>query len=122
MGGWLNTISSLPSPPLLAFSAKGVTFSPDVDLTTIARGTIGFSGADLANLVNQAALRASKVSTTKLGVRMMDLEWAKDKIMMGAERRSAVIKEEDKRMTAYHEGGHALLAIYTKGALPLHKV
>lgn len=105
---------------ILEVHMKGVTVDPLVKPDIIAKGTPGFSGADLANLVNQAAIRASKEGAKM--VRMPDLEWAKDKIMMGAERRSAVISENDKKVTAYHEGGHALVALYTTGAHPLHKV
>ena len=88
-------------------------------LWKIARGTPGFSGADLANVINQAALRASK--DNKDMVDLKSLEWAKEKIMMGAERPNAVIKEEVRRNTAYHEAGHALCAILAEGAMPLYK-
>ena len=105
---------------ILKVHMKGVAFHPRVQPDAIARGTTGFSGADLANLVNQAAVKASKES--KKFVEEVDLEWAKDKIIMGAERKSAVITEKAKLMTAYHEGGHTLAAMFTDGAMPLHKV
>ena len=104
---------------ILNHHMKNVQTGPDVDSTALARQTIGFSGADLENVVNQAAVRASRNKSPK--VSMVDFEWAKDKIMMGAERRSAVIQQKDKIMTAYHEGGHALVAMYTEAANPLYK-
>ena len=99
---------------------RKVPLAPDVDARTIARGTPGFSGADLANLVNEAALMAARAG--KRVVTMFDFEQAKDKVMMGAERRSMVMTEEEKAMTAYHEGGHAIVNIYMPGNDPLHKV
>ena len=93
--------------------------APDVNLRTIARGTPGFSGADLANLVNEAALLAARKN--KRIVTYQEFEEAKDKVMMGAERRSMVMSEEEKRLTAYHEAGHAIVTINEKAAYPIHK-
>lgn len=104
---------------ILKHHMKNVQVSTEVDHSVIARGTPGFSGAELENLVNQAAVRASRNKSDKVGV--ADFDWAKDKIMMGAERRSAVIQEKDKIMTAYHEGGHALVALSNPSAHPVHK-
>ncbi|KAK4684938.1 ATP-dependent metalloprotease, partial [Tremellales sp. Uapishka_1] len=97
-----------------------VQFDVDVDASVIARGCPGMSGADLQNLVNQAAVKASREGSTH--VKLKHFEWAKDRILMGAERRSHYVTEESKRSTAYHEGGHALVALHTPGAMPLHKV
>lgn len=91
----------------------------DIDARTIARGTPGFSGADLANLVNEAALLAARKG--KRMVSMQDLEEAKDKVMMGTERRSMVMSEDEKKLTAYHEGGHALVALHCPASDPVHK-
>ncbi len=105
---------------ILKVHMRKVPLAPDVDARTIARGTPGFSGADLANLVNEAALMAARAG--KRVVTMFDFEQAKDKVMMGAERRSMVMTEEEKTMTAYHEGGHAIVNIHMQGNDPLHKV
>lgn len=116
---------SVPNPDIkgrteiLGVHFKNVPKADDVDLTVIARGTPGFSGADLANLVNIAALRAARDNA--LTVTQAALEHAKDRIMMGAERKSAVLSETGRRLTAYHEGGHAVVALYTRGAHPIHK-
>ena len=92
---------------------------PDVDLRIIARGTPGFSGADLANLVNEAALMAARIG--KRFVTMEDFENAKDKVMMGAERRSMVMTEDEKKLTAYHEAGHAVVGLHLPQHDPIHK-
>lgn len=105
---------------ILQVHARKVPMDETVDMETVAKGTPGFSGADLANLVNEAALLAARAN--KELVDMADLEAAKDKVMMGAERRSMVITEKEKRVTAYHEAGHALVAIKIPGADPVHKV
>ncbi|ODH41152.1 hypothetical protein ACO22_01452 [Paracoccidioides brasiliensis] len=105
---------------ILKHHMKNVQISTDVDTAIIARGTPGFSGADLENLVNQAAIHASKNKQTKVGP--MDFDWAKDKIMMGAEARSRVMREKDKLLTAYHEAGHALVAHFSPAATPLYKI
>jgi cell division protease FtsH len=99
---------------------RKVPLAADVDARIIARGTPGFSGADLANLVNEAALTAARKG--KRSVAMSEFEQAKDKVMMGAERRSMVMTEDEKKLTAYHEGGHALCMLYAEGHEPLHKV
>jgi cell division protease FtsH len=104
---------------ILKVHMKKVPLAPDVDARTLARGTPGFSGADLANLVNEAALMAARRG--KRLVTMSEFEDAKDKVMMGAERRSMVMSEEEKRLTAYHEGGHALVALNMPASDPVHK-
>ena len=132
---------------ILEHHLRPVKVGADVDLLVLARGTPGFSGADLSNLVNVAALRAAtqrlqaarapppthtpalhsqraRSAARRCGggqVGMAELEYAKDRIMMGAERKSAVVSEENRRLTAYHEGGHALVALHTAGAHPVHK-
>jgi cell division protease FtsH len=105
---------------ILAVHMKKVPLAPDVDPRTIARGTPGFSGADLANLVNEAALLAARMG--KRLVAMNEFELAKDKVMMGAERKSMVMTEDEKKATAYHEAGHALVSLHVPGCDPLHKV
>ncbi|QCI69047.1 ATP-dependent zinc metalloprotease FtsH [Phreatobacter stygius] len=104
---------------ILKVHARKVPLAPDVDLKIIARGTPGFSGADLMNLVNEAALLAARRS--KRMVTMADLEDAKDKVMMGAERRSMAMSEEEKKLTAYHEAGHAVVGMNVEAGLPVHK-
>ncbi len=104
---------------ILAVHARKVPLGPDVDLRIIARGTPGFSGADLANLVNEAALMAARVG--RRFVTMDDIENAKDKVLMGPERRSMVMSQEDKEMTAYHEAGHAMVGIKLPKCDPVHK-
>ena len=104
---------------ILKIHAKKISLGPDVKLITIARGTPGFSGADLANLVNESALLAAR--TNKRIVTMQEFEDAKDKVMMGAERKSMVMTEDDKKLTAYHESGHAIVALNEKASDPIHK-
>src|SRR6185436_5561894 len=99
---------------ILRVHSRKVPLAPDVDLRVIARGTPGFSGADLSNLVNEAALLAARRG--KRIVTMHEFEDAKDKVMMGAERRSMVMNEEEKTLTAYHEGGHALVALHQEAS------
>lgn len=116
----------VPTPDLrgrrriLEVHTKRTPLDPDVDLEVLARGTPGFSGADLENLVNEAALQAAKLNQDKLDMR--DFEFAKDKVLMGRERRSLILSDEEKRITAYHEGGHALAARLLPGSDPVHKV
>ncbi|HEX2018330.1 MAG TPA: ATP-dependent zinc metalloprotease FtsH [Aurantimonas sp.] len=105
---------------ILKVHVRNVPLAPNVDLRTIARGTPGFSGADLANLVNEAALMAAR--RNKRLVTMLEFEDAKDKVMMGAERRSMAMTEDEKKLTAYHEAGHALVGIHEPFNDPLHKV
>ncbi|MBF0539715.1 MAG: ATP-dependent zinc metalloprotease FtsH [Nitrospirae bacterium] len=105
---------------ILTVHTKAIPVSVDVDLFVIARGTPGFTGADLANLVNEAALLAAR--TSKETVDMDDFDKAKDKVLMGVERRSMIISDEEKKNTAYHESGHALVAKLTPGTDPVHKV
>ncbi|WP_246450333.1 ATP-dependent zinc metalloprotease FtsH [Sphingomonas rhizophila] len=104
---------------ILGVHMKKVPLAPDVDARVIARGTPGFSGADLANLVNEAALLAARKG--KRLVAMQEFEEAKDKVMMGTERRSMVMTEDEKRMTAYHEAGHAIVALHEEASDPIHK-
>ena len=104
---------------ILEMYASKTKLSPDVDITVLARGTTGFSGADLNNLINQAALKASIDGLPHITMEV--LEYAKDKIIMGAERKTAVISAETARNTAYHEAGHAVVAVLTDGAMPIHK-
>ena len=105
---------------ILAVHTKKIPLADDVDISVLARASAGFSGADLANLVNEAALNAARYNQKV--VRMHDFEYAKDKVLMGAERRSMIISEEEKRVTAIHEAGHALLAVKLPHADPIHKV
>jgi cell division protease FtsH len=105
---------------ILRVHTRKVPLSDDVELSIIARGTPGFSGADLANLVNEAALWAARQN--RKFVTMADFEMSKDKVLMGVERKSMILSDEEKRNTAYHEAGHALIAAMTPGADPVHKV
>src|SRR5213596_176415 len=105
---------------ILQVHTRKVPLATDVDVSVLARATPGFAGADLENLVNEAALLAARNNKQK--VDMLDLELAKDKVMMGAEQRSMIISDEEKRTTAYHEAGHALVAKLLPGADPIHKV
>jgi cell division protease FtsH len=105
---------------ILGVHTRSITLDGSVQLSVIARGTPGFSGADLANLCNEAALRAARVG--RKSVEMEDFEFAKDKVLMGGERRSLILSEEDKRFTAYHEAGHAIVAYHSPHADPIHKI
>jgi len=105
---------------ILKVHLRNKPIADDVDITTVARGTPGMAGADLANLVNEAALLAVRRNHDR--IYMMDLEDAKDKVMLGVERKSMVMKEDERRLTAYHEAGHAICAIKIAGNDPLHKV
>jgi cell division protease FtsH len=105
---------------ILAVHTRKIPLGEDVDISVIARGTPGFTGADLANLVNEAALNAARYN--KKVVAMHDFEWAKDKVLMGSERKSAVMSEEEKNTTAYHEAGHTIVGLKVPNADPVHKV
>jgi cell division protease FtsH len=105
---------------ILKVHTAEIPMASDVDMVILARSTPGFSGADIASLVNEAALRAARFN--KMKVDMADFEFAKDKVMMGSERRSLVMSEAEKRLTAFHEAGHALVAVLIPEADPLHKV
>jgi cell division protease FtsH len=105
---------------ILKVHTKKVPIAANVELETIARGTPGFSGADLENLVNEAALWAARLN--KKEVEKVDFEMAKDKVLMGAERKSLILSDDEKRTTAYHEAGHALIAKLIPGTDPVHKV
>ncbi len=105
---------------ILGVHTRKIPLADDVNVTVLARGTAGFSGADLASLVNEAALYAARFNQKV--VRMLDFEFAKDKVLMGSERKSMIISDAEKRVTAIHEAGHALLAVLLPGADPIHKV
>jgi len=105
---------------ILEVHVKKIVLTEDTNLEVIAKGTPGFSGAELANLVNESALRAAQLN--KKAVTIEDMEWARDKVMMGAERRSMIMQDEEKEATAFHEAGHALVAYYLKDADPIHKI
>ena len=123
--GRFDRTVSVPNPDvggrreILKTHAKDVKMERNVDFDVIARGTPGFSGADLANLINIAALKAALDGVAEVGEKHLD--FAKDRILMGAERKSAVMTPENRKLTAYHEGGHALVALRTAGARPVHK-
>ncbi len=105
---------------ILAVHTRKIPLGEDVEIFVIARGTPGFTGADLANLVNEAALNAARFN--KKAVSMYDFEWAKDKVLMGSERKSAVMSEDEKKTTAYHEAGHTIIGMKVPNADPVHKV
>ena len=105
---------------ILSVHTRKIPLGEDVDIFVIARGTPGFTGADLANLVNEAALNAARFNKKMVG--MYDFEWAKDKVMMGSERKSAVMSDEEKKTTAYHEAGHTIVGMKVPNADPVHKV
>lgn len=119
-----NVVVGLPDVrgrmAIIKHHMKNIKPGDDVDIAQLANGTPGFSGAELENVVNQAAVHASKAKAK--AVKMQDFEWAKDKVMMGAEKRSMLITDKEKEMTAYHEAGHALAVMYTEGANKLHKI
>jgi ATP-dependent metalloprotease len=119
-----NVVVGLPDVrgrvAILKHHMKKVVAAKDVSLEALAAGTPGFSGAELENIINQAAVHASKAKAQ--AVSMFDFEWAKDKVMMGAERKSMFITQKEKEMTAYHEAGHALVIMFTPGTNPLHKI
>jgi len=119
-----NVVVGLPDVrgrmAILQHHMKHIIPDKDVNIEQLAAGTPGFSGAELENVINQAAVHASKAKAK--AVTMQDFEWAKDKVMMGAEKRSMVITDKEKMMTAYHEAGHALVGMFTKGSYPLHKI
>jgi ATP-dependent metalloprotease len=119
-----NVVVGLPDVrgrmAILKHHMKNVIVGKDVSLEALAAGTPGFSGAELENIINQAAVHASKAKAQ--AVTMFDFEWAKDKVMMGAEKKSMVISQKEKEMTAYHEAGHALVIMFTPGMNPLHKI
>ncbi|RFU34385.1 hypothetical protein B7463_g1932, partial [Scytalidium lignicola] len=119
-----NVVVGLPDVrgrmAILKHHMKNIITAPDVSLEALAAGTPGFSGAELENIINQAAVHASKAKAS--AVSMFDFEWAKDKVLMGAEKKSMVISQKEKEMTAFHEAGHALVIMFTPGTNPLHKI
>lgn len=119
-----NVVVGLPDVrgriAILRHHMKKIILGKDVNLEALAAGTPGFSGAELENVINQAAVHASKAKAQ--AVSMLDLEWAKDKVLMGAEKKSMVITEAEKESTAYHEAGHALVLMFTPNTNPLHKI